>query len=116
MIAPDADQVKISICGVSAVRSIRADLARRVDDDVAAGQRGRRDVHALDRRRPLLDEAHDLVELGHEEVERRQDAAVRAEVVPARRQRRPAELAAEHPMLDRRLKKGPQTHCFMTSL
>ena len=40
MIAPDADQVKISICAVSDVRESVMNLAWRVDDDVAAGQRG----------------------------------------------------------------------------
>lgn len=42
------------------------------------------DRDSLDRLRPILDMAEDLVELGRKEVESRHDSAVRAEVVPAK--------------------------------
>lgn len=74
-------------------------------------------ISALDRRRPLLDETHDLVELGHEEIERRQDPAVGTEVVSASSSiNLQIELAAEHSVPGRIAQVNQETHCFMTSL
>jgi hypothetical protein len=57
-----------------------------------------RPTHALDGICALLNQTQDLVELGREQIERGQDAAVRTEIVSARES---AALAGRDPMGER---------------